>query len=113
MTQTLAGDVYQLGMRALRTDDPALVALLDRELAQQNDTLAIVAHASLAHPSVLAAAGTVLSNVTAEGYPGRRYHPGAEQFDAVENLAVARARAAFDAEYANVQPHSCSSANLI
>ena len=79
----------------------------------QTGTLAAVAHASLAHPSVLAAAGSVLSNVTAEGYPGARYHPGAECFDEVERLAVRRARAAFGAHYANVQPHSGSTANQV
>lgn len=105
--------LHDLGVRQLRAEDPALAALLDAELRTQTDSLALVAHASLAQPSVLAAAGSVLSNVTAEGYPGRRYHPGAEQFDAVERLAVARAKVAFGASYANVQPHSCSTANQV
>ncbi|NEE52895.1 serine hydroxymethyltransferase, partial [Streptomyces sp. SID8455] len=85
--------------------------LLDAEVVQQHATLAMVASTSIAHPSVLAAAGSALSNVTAEGYPGARYHPGASQFDLVERLAVERAKQAFGASYANVQPHSCSSAN--
>lgn len=105
--------MHREGARLLRTEDLELARLLEDELTHETQTLAIVAHASLAHPSVLAAAGSVLSNVTAEGYPGRRYHPGAEHFDAVERLAVARARAAFGARYANVQPHSCSTANLV
>ncbi|NUT50382.1 MAG: serine hydroxymethyltransferase, partial [Saccharothrix sp.] len=96
----------------MASDDPELAGLLERELRYQGGTLALVAHASLAHPSVLAAAGSVLSNVTAEGYPGRRFHPGATHFDAIERLAVERAKAAFGARHANVQPHSCSSANL-
>lgn len=100
------------GSRVLEEADPALAALLDRELAQQSSTLAMVASSSVADPSVLAAAGAVLGNVTAEGYPGARYHPGAGAFDEVERLAEERARAAFGARYANVQPHSCSSANL-
>ncbi|MFD5805168.1 serine hydroxymethyltransferase [Streptomyces sp. NPDC127020] len=100
------------GGAELRADDPLLAAALDREVAFQNDTLQLVAHASLAAPSVLSAAGAALANTTAEGYPGARYHPGAEHFDVVERLAVERAKAAFGARYANVQPHSCSSANL-
>ncbi|MFC8653627.1 serine hydroxymethyltransferase [Streptomyces sp. JL1001] len=100
------------GFAALREADPDLAALLDAELDQQCSTLAMVASSSVADPSVLAAAGAVLSNVTAEGYPGARYHPGSRYFDEVERLAEARARAAFGAQYANVQPHSCSSANL-
>ncbi|WP_431047481.1 serine hydroxymethyltransferase [Streptomyces sp. P1-3] len=102
----------RLGMDALRRADPELTALLDAEVRQQETTLAMVASASIADPSVLAAGGAALSNVTAEGYPGARYHPGAEQFDHVERLAVERAKELFGARYANVQPHSCSSANL-
>ncbi|MFB8179378.1 serine hydroxymethyltransferase [Streptomyces sp. NPDC055966] len=99
-------------MSALRRGDPELAALLDAEVRDQNNTLAMVASASVADPSVLAAAGSALANVTAEGYPGARYHPGAAHFDEVERLAVRRARKLFAAQYANVQPHSCSSANL-
>jgi glycine hydroxymethyltransferase len=110
VSQTI--DVQVAGAAALRDRDPELSALLDQELSYQGGVLAVVAHASVADPSVLSAAGSVLSNVTAEGYPGRRYHPGAEWFDAVERLAVERAKAAFGARYANVQPHSCSAANL-
>jgi glycine hydroxymethyltransferase len=100
------------GCDLLRAADPLLSGLLDTELVEQHSTLAMVASSSVADPSVLAAAGAVLSNVTAEGYPGVRYHPGAKRFDEVELLAQKRARAAFGARYANVQPHSCSSANL-
>ena len=110
MSQTF--DIQLAGARELPAQDPELATLLDQELDYETGVLAMVAHASVAPPSVLAAAGTVLSNVTAEGYPGRRYHPGAEWFDAVERLAVSRARAAFGARYANVQPHSCTAANL-
>ncbi|MEU5647267.1 serine hydroxymethyltransferase [Streptomyces milbemycinicus] len=105
-------DLLARGSEDLRNEDPALCFLLDREVSYQNDTLQLVAHASLAAPSVLSAAGSALANTTAEGYPGARYHPGAAQFDDVERLAVERAKAVFGARYANVQPHSCSSANL-
>nr|WP_308189647.1 serine hydroxymethyltransferase [Nocardia sp. JCM 34519] len=100
------------GMTTLFADDPELAREIAAETAHQVDSLALVAHASLADPSVLAAAGSVLSNVTAEGYPGRRFHPGAEHFDAVERIAIERAKSLFGARYANVQPHSCTSANL-
>jgi glycine hydroxymethyltransferase len=99
------------GVAQLNRTDPELGLLLDREVEEQAMTLAMVASASVANPAVLATGGAALSNVTAEGYPGARYHPGAGRFDAVERLAVERAEHAFGARYANVQPHSCSSAN--
>ncbi|WP_345943447.1 serine hydroxymethyltransferase [Streptomyces sp. SID8352] len=99
------------GAALLDRTDPELALLLDREVEKQGTTLAMVASASFAGPSVLATGGAALSNVTAEGYPGARYHPGAARFDGVERLAVERAREVFGAQYANVQPHSCSSAN--
>ncbi|GAA2613582.1 serine hydroxymethyltransferase [Dactylosporangium fulvum] len=106
------GELLQRGADQLRRDDPVLAGLLDDEVRYQNDMLPLVAYASIEDPTVLFAAGSALSNVTAEGYPGARYHPGTRQFDAIERLAVERAMRAFGARYANVQPHSCSSANL-
>ncbi|MFF5535969.1 serine hydroxymethyltransferase [Streptomyces cinerochromogenes] len=97
---------------SLRRHDPELDGLLEQEFRRQQDTLAMVAYASLADPSVLACGASVLANVTAEGYPGARYHPGCRWLDQVEELAVRRTRAVFGARYANVQPHSCSQANL-
>jgi glycine hydroxymethyltransferase len=100
------------GWHILADDDPELHALLAADLARQSATLPMVAHASSADPSVLACGSAALSNVTAEGYPGGRFHPGCTWLDRVERLAIERAKAAFGARYANVQPHSCSSANL-
>jgi glycine hydroxymethyltransferase len=105
-------ELLRAGMESLRRGDPALAKLLDAEVWAQRTTLAMVASASLADPSVLAAGGAALSNVTAEGYPRARYHPGAARLDEVEDLAVERAKHLFGARYANVQPHSCSSANI-
>ncbi|RDG36805.1 serine hydroxymethyltransferase [Streptomyces corynorhini] len=105
-------DLAHAGLAELHREDPELAGLLDAEVHDQDTTLAMVASSSIAAPSVLAASGSALSNVTAEGYPGARYHPGAVNFDEVERLAVRRATALFGARYANVQPHSCSSANL-
>ncbi|MGA4846503.1 serine hydroxymethyltransferase [Streptomyces sp. G5(2025)] len=102
----------RVGMESLHRADPELAGLLDAEIRHQDATLAMIASASVADPSVLAAGGAALSNVTAEGYPAARYHPGAARFDEVELLAIERAKDLFGAQYANVQPHSCSSANL-
>ncbi len=112
ITNPTTRSIAALGWDALTRNDPDLGALLDAEAAYQTASLSMVASASMAPPSVLCANGTVLSNLTAEGYPGARYHPGAVHFDAIETLAVERAKRVFGAQYANVQPHSCSSANL-
>jgi len=101
------------GANKLAEDDPFLYSLLTKEYVRQNHTLAMVAASSAADPSVISCEGTVLSNVTAEGYPGKRYHAGCDVADEIENLAIARAKKAFKAQYANVQPHSGSSANEI
>jgi glycine hydroxymethyltransferase len=101
----------QLGVRQLHDQDPELYALLDREHRRQSETLAMIAASSVAPPSVAACEGTVLGNVTTEGYPGARFHAGCEVVDEVERLTVRRAKAAFGAQYANVQPHSGSTAN--
>ncbi|CAM5410335.1 serine hydroxymethyltransferase [Streptomyces spiroverticillatus] len=115
-TTTSAGvlaDFASIGARRLAAADPQLTGLLEREHARQNDTLAMVAASSSADPSVLACAGASISNVTTEGYPGARYHAGCEVVDEVERLAVERAKTLFGAAYANVQPHSGSTANQI
>ncbi len=111
-TDTLA-EYAQRGAHRLRTEDPLLHDLLRREHDRQNDTLAMVAASSSADPSVLACSGSTIGNVTTEGYPGARYHSGCEIVDEVERLAVARACDLFGARYANVQPHSGSTANQI
>jgi glycine hydroxymethyltransferase len=99
------------GLEMLSEEDPALYELLGREYHRQANTLAMVAASSIADPSVLACEGMVTTNVTTEGYPGARWHAGCEVVDQIERLAVERARQAFGARYANVQPHSGSSAN--
>ncbi|HEY0165491.1 MAG TPA: serine hydroxymethyltransferase [Jatrophihabitans sp.] len=111
-TSSSQARLVRAGLRSLWREDAALAAMLDDDVDYQRDTLALIASASVAHPSVLAAGAAALANVTAEGYPGARYHSGTQQFDAVETLAVARAKLLFGSQYANVQPHSCSSANL-
>ncbi len=99
------------GWRRLHGEDPELYALLDREVTRQGEVLTMIAASSVADPSVLVCEGTPISNVTAEGYPGARFHAGCDVADAIERLAAERARRAFGARYANVQPHSGTSAN--
>ena len=101
------------GLESLADDDAVLYGLLEEEHRRQAETLMMVAASSVADASVLACEGTVVSNVTTEGYPGARFHAGCEFVDDIERLAVERAKRAFGARYANVQPHSGTSANEI
>jgi glycine hydroxymethyltransferase len=113
MSQSLIAEFASQGIEMLRRDDPTLYELLDQEYHRQTGTLTMVAASSVASPSVLACEGTVVSNVTTEGYPGARFHAGCKVVDEIEQLAIARACKAFRARHANVQPHSGSSANEI
>ena len=99
-------------METLAQYDPDLFASIEGELDRQRDTLELIASENFASPRVLAAAGTILTNKYAEGYPGHRYYGGCEYVDQAEELARARARELFSCEYANVQPHSGSQANM-
>src|SRR5205809_4161824 len=80
-------------------DDPALYDVLVREHRRQSGTLSMVASCSVVDPSVLVCQSSVAVNVTAEGYPGKRYHAGCEVIDEIEQLAIERARQAFGATY--------------
>ncbi|GAB2453004.1 serine hydroxymethyltransferase [Xylanimonas ulmi] len=91
--------------------DPEIAAVLDGELARQRETLEMIASENFVPNAVLQAQGSVLTNKYAEGYPGKRYYGGCEQVDIAESLAIARAKALFGAEHANVQPHSGAQAN--
>ncbi|UZN02082.1 serine hydroxymethyltransferase [Cellulomonas sp. S1-8] len=91
--------------------DPEIAAVLDGELARQQDTLEMIASENFVPRAVLQAQGSVLTNKYAEGYPGRRYYGGCEQVDIAETIAIDRAKALFGAEHANVQPHSGATAN--
>ena len=92
--------------------DPELAAMMDRELIRQQDGLELIASENLASPAVIAAMGSILTNKYAEGLPGKRYYGGCEYVDELENLAIARAKALFGADFANVQPHSGAQANM-
>ena len=91
--------------------DNDLWQALEAERSRQETHIELIASENHASPRVLQAAGTVLTNKYAEGYPGKRYYGGCEFVDVVEELAIARAKALFGASYANVQPHSGSQAN--
>lgn len=110
---SMLSELGSLGLDKLAGEDPALFELVSREHLRQTRTLSMVASSSVADPSVLACEGLSLGNVTTEGYPGRRYHAGCEVVDQIENLAIERAKKVFGARFANVQPHSGSSANQV
>jgi glycine hydroxymethyltransferase len=91
--------------------DPELFASIEKERNRQNDLIELIASENFVSPAVLEVTGSVLTNKYAEGYPGKRYYGGCEYVDEAENLARDRAKALFNCEYANVQPHSGSTAN--
>jgi glycine hydroxymethyltransferase len=91
--------------------DPELAEAIAGERRRQEEHVELIASENYASPRVLEAQGSVLTNKYAEGYPGKRYYGGCQYVDIVEQLAIDRARTLFDAEFANVQPHSGSQAN--
>lgn len=99
-------------MRSIRNLDREIYKAIQDEYRRQNDNLELIASENYAIEAVLEAQGSVLTNKYAEGYPGRRWYGGCEHVDAAESLAIERAKKAYKAEHANVQPHSGSSANM-
>jgi glycine hydroxymethyltransferase len=95
----------------LESVDPDLWQAIKGEMQRQEEYIELIASENYASPAVMQAQGSVLTNKYAEGYPGKRYYGGCEYVDVVEQLAIDRVRALFDAEYVNVQPHSGSQAN--
>ncbi|WP_350281687.1 serine hydroxymethyltransferase [Kribbella sp. HUAS MG21] len=91
--------------------DPEIAAGIAAELTRQRDGLEMIASENHTAAAVMQAQGSVLTNKYAEGYPGRRYYGGCEHVDVIEQLAIDRAKALFNAAYANVQPHSGAQAN--
>ncbi len=99
-------------VRLLSAADPEIHQAIAHERQRQNDGLELIASENFVSRAVLEAAGSVLTNKYAEGYPGRRYYGGCEFVDEVERLAIERAKELFGAEHVNVQPHSGTSANM-
>jgi glycine hydroxymethyltransferase len=99
-------------MNFIQREDPQVWAAISGEIERQEDGLEMIASENYTSPAIMQAAGSVLTNKYAEGYPGRRYYGGCEHVDVVENLARDRAKQLFGAEHVNVQPHSGSQANM-
>jgi glycine hydroxymethyltransferase len=99
-------------MKHLRNLDPDIYGAIHSEIARQQDNLEMIASENFTSLAVLEAQGSVLTNKYAEGYPGRRWYGGCKYVDIVEDLAIERVKKLFGAEYANVQPHSGTQANM-
>ena len=99
-------------MSTLKSNDPEVYNAIKSELERQRYHLELIASENIVSTAVLEAQGSIFTNKYAEGYPSKRYYGGCDYADAVENLAITRARELFQAEYANVQAHSGSQANM-
>ena len=97
---------------SLHTIDSQIAKAIDAETERQRDNLVMIASENYASQAVMDIQGSVLTNKYAEGYPGARYYAGCKNVDTIENLAIERAKKLFKAEFANVQPHSGSQANM-
>ncbi|MEO7268102.1 MAG: serine hydroxymethyltransferase [Knoellia sp.] len=107
MSETFYGSDFG----ALEAYDPEIAGVLVSELDRLRGGLQLIASENMSSPAVLTSLGSTLSNKYAEGYPGRRYYGGCSEVDKAETLAIERAKALFEADHANVQPHSGASAN--
>ena len=96
----------------INIQDTLVKSTIERELDRQQNTLEMIASENFTSPAVMAVVGSILTNKYAEGYPGKRYYGGCEFVDEVENIARDRLKKLFNCEYANVQPHSGSQANM-
>ena len=99
-------------MATLKQTDSDVHQYIQYELERQANQLELIASENIVSPAVLEAQGSIFTNKYAEGYPGRRYYGGCDYADKIESLAIERAKEIFGAEYANVQPHSGSQANM-
>ena len=98
--------------RSLAESDPEIASAIRNEVHRQAEGLELIASENFVSNAILEAAGSVMTNKYAEGYPGKRYYGGCEFVDVAESLAIARAKKLFGAEHANVQPHSGAQANM-
>ena len=109
---TTAATGHEFLHRAIADVDPEITEAIRSETQRQNDTLELIASENHVSTAVLTAMGSVFTNKYAEGYPGKRYYGGCGPTDVVETIAIERAKKLFEAEHANVQPHSGSQANM-
>jgi glycine hydroxymethyltransferase len=96
----------------LKIQDPEIYDTLEKELERQTNGIELIASENIVTPAVMDAMGSIFTNKYAEGYPAKRYYGGCEFVDIAENIAIDRLKKLFNAEYANVQPHSGANANL-
>ena len=96
----------------IKNSDSEVYGILQRELTRESETLELIASENFVSYPILEMAGGIMTNKYAEGYPGARYYGGCQHVDEAENLARERAKKLFNCEYANVQPHSGSQANM-
>jgi glycine hydroxymethyltransferase len=101
-----------LATRSLAETDPDIAGAIRAEARRQGEGLELIASENFVSRAILEAAGSILTNKYAEGYPGKRYYGGCEVVDVIESLAIARAKTLFGADHANVQPHSGAQANM-
>ncbi len=101
-----------MDVKEIEKVDPAIADAISREYDRQKNTLELIASENIVSPAVMAAQASVMTNKYAEGYPGMRYYGGCENVDIAETKAIERAKTLFGADYANVQPHSGSQANM-
>ena len=99
-------------MGSLKQIDPEVSCILENEIKRQKETINLIASENYTSRAIMEVQGSVFTNKYAEGYPGARYYGGCANMDAVESLAIERAKQLFKAEYANVQPHSGAQANM-
>src|SRR5690349_24753031 len=109
--QTQTASLERFFGASLAETDPELAQAIGAELRREQDGIELIASENIVSAAVMEAQGTVLTNKYAEGYPSKRYYGGCEHVDRVEALAIDRVKALFEAEYANVQPHSGAQAN--
>ena len=105
-------DINGASQKNLSDNDIEISNLIDKDLNRQNSHIHLIASENFASKAVMEASGSILTNKYSEGFPGRRYYGGCETVDEIEQLAIDRACELFDADHANVQPHSGSSANM-
>ena len=112
-TQTVSADIRPQGFftASLAESDPEIAGWIGKELGRQRDKIELIASENICSRAVLEAAGSILTNKYAEGYPGKRYYGGCEYVDEIEQIAIDRAKQLFGAQFANVQPNSGSQMN--
>jgi len=101
-----------MSLEHLKLTDPEVFEAIQKEVERERDNIVLIASENYVSPAILEVQGSIFTNKYAEGYPGRRYYGGCEYADVVENLAIERAKDLFNAEHANVQPHSGTQANM-